>query len=100
MGKEKQELYLSELFLQKLNGDFSRKAVIMALEKCNDDILQRLGTYGLAGELIGCFINGGREKQVSSKIKQEISDLLDVYGEFDDMITSKMKRDYLILQII
>lgn len=101
MNKEKKKMYLSELFLEKLNGDFSRKAVLRALEKCNDEMLQRLGTYQCAGELIGYFFNEeGQQQNVSKRIKQEFGDFWDVYGELDDMLTPGIKRNYLILQMI
>lgn len=38
---KKKNTYLSELFLENLNGDFSRQAVLRALEKCNDEIRKR-----------------------------------------------------------
>lgn len=34
MKKVTQKTYLPELFLNKLNGDFSQKAVLRALELC------------------------------------------------------------------
>lgn len=38
MEKGKQELYLSELFLETLNGDFSLNAVLKALGKCDEKV--------------------------------------------------------------
>lgn len=101
MNKRKQNIYLSELFLEKLNGDFSRKAVLRALEKCNDEILQRMGTYRCARELIDYFIYGEKQKRkISKQIKQELVDFWDVYSEFDDMLKPSIKKNYLILQMI
>lgn len=96
MRKGKQKMYLSELFLKHLNGDCSRKTVLRALRKCNDEMLQRLGAYPCAGEIIGCIFNGD---EATKQTKQEFEDFWDVYGEFDDMLTPKMKKNYLILQI-
>ena len=45
---KKKNTYLSELFLENLNGDFSRQAVLRALEKCNDEIRKRMGAYPCA----------------------------------------------------
>lgn len=41
MNHEQKEktTYVYDLFLEKLNEDFSRKAVLKALEKCNDEML-------------------------------------------------------------
>lgn len=38
--EEKQELYLSEVFLETLNGDFTLKAVLKALRKCDEKVSQ------------------------------------------------------------
>lgn len=96
MKKEKQKMYLSELFLKKLNGDCSRKAVLKALRKCNNEMLQRLRTCPCAGEIIDCILNG---VEAPKQVKREFADFWDVYSEFDNMLTPKMKRNYLILQI-
>ncbi len=93
MNKEKQRVYLSELFLKKLNGDFSRRAVLKALKKCNDEILQRVKTCQCSGDFICFFFS--REGQ-----KQELADFWDVYSEFDDMLRPEVKKTYLILQMI
>ena len=58
---KKKNTYLSELFLENLNGDFSRQAVLRALEKCNDEIQKRMGAYPCARGLIGNFFNSGKQ---------------------------------------
>lgn len=101
MNKKKQNTYLSELFLKELNGDFSRKAVLKALDKCNDEILQRMATYHSARELIDYFFYKEKQRRkVSNQVKQELVDFWDVYGEFDDMLKLSIKKNYLILQMI
>lgn len=96
MNRKKKKLYLSELFLEKLNGDFSNKAVIRAVENCNDEILKRMSTYPFARDLIDYFFYGKEQKQ----IKQELGDFRDVYHEFDKLIKPNIKKNYLILQVI
>lgn len=101
MNNRKQNTYLSELFLEKLNGDFSHKAVLRALKKCDDEILKRMGTLSCAGELISRFIYREKQKRkISKQIEQELADFWDVYGEFDDMLKPTAKRNYLILRMI
>lgn len=100
MDKEKQELYLSEIFLETLNGDFSLKAVLKALKKCDEKVTQRTGVYGRVRKFMeqkfGVFeVN----LKVPRNMRQEFWDFWDVYGEFDDMLTPGMKRKYLILQM-
>lgn len=101
MDKRKKNVYLSELFLENLNGDFSRQAVLRALEKCNDEILKRIGTYSCARGLIGYFFNKGEQtRKLSKQMTQELVDFWDVYGEFDPMLRPNVKRNYLILQML
>lgn len=100
MDEEKQELYLSEIFLETLNGDFSLKAVLKALKKCDERVSKRTGVYGRVRKCMkqrfGIY---GRNLQVPRNMQQEFWDFWDVYGEFDDMLTPGMKRKYLILQM-
>ena len=97
---KKKNTYLSELFLENLNGDFSRKAVLRALEKCNDEIQKRMGAYPCARGLIGNFFNSGKQtRKLSKQMTQELVDFWDVYGEFDYMLRPSAKRNYLILQM-
>lgn len=101
MDKRKKNAYLSELFLENLNGDFSRQAVLRALGKCNDEILKRMGTYSCARRLIGCFFNKEKQtRKLSRQMTQELVDFWDVYGEFDTMLRPNVERNYLILQML
>ena len=101
MDKRKKNTYLSELFLENLNGDFSRRAVLRALEKCNDEVLKRMRTYLGVRELVCCFYYKGKQtKKPSEQITQELVDFWDVYGEFDHMLKPGVKRKYLILQML
>lgn len=97
MYKKKKNTYLSELFLENLDGDFSRQAVLTALEKCNDEMLKRRGIYSCARNLNGYFFNKGKQTR---QIEQELLDFWDVYGEFDHMFRPNVKRNYLILQMV
>ncbi|MEY8236915.1 hypothetical protein AALA36_14500 [Lachnospiraceae bacterium 66-29] len=102
MDKRKKNPYLSELFLENLNGDFSRQAVLRALEKCNDEIQKRMGAYPCdRGWLISNFFNRGKQtRKLSRQITQELVDFWDVYGEFDNMLRPSAKKNYLILQML
>lgn len=98
---KKKNTYLSELFLENLNGDFSRQAVLRALEKCNDEIRKRMGAYPCARGLIGNFFNSGKQtRKLSRQMTQELVDFWDVYGKFDNMLRPSAKRNYLILQML
>lgn len=99
MRKEKRDVYLSELFLEELGGRFSREAVLQALEGCNDEMLQRLGSHHDVGELINFLLmSGDRGQGVSDEIKQEFLDFWDVYGEFDELVGQEVKEEYLVLR--
>ncbi|WP_289302050.1 hypothetical protein [Sporofaciens musculi] len=101
MDKKKKNTYLSELFLENLNGDFSRLAVLRALEKCNDEVLKRMGTYPCTKWAIDYFFYREKQtKKLSKQIMQELVDFWDVYGEFDNMLRPSVKRNYLILQML
>lgn len=101
MDKRKKNAYLSELFLENLNGDFSRHAVLRALEKCNDEILKRMDAYPCTKELIDNFFNRGkRTRKLSEQIMQELVDFWDVYDEFDYLLRPGVRRNYLILQML
>ena len=97
---KKKNTYLSELFLENLNGDFSRQAVLRALEKCNDEIRRRMGAHPCTRGLIGNFFNSGKQtRKLSRQMEQELVDFWDVSGEFDIMPRPSAKRNYLILQM-
>lgn len=99
---KKKNTYLSELFLENLNGDFSRQAVLRALEKCNDEIQKRMDAYPCdRGWLTSNFFNRGKQtRKHSRQMTQELVDFWDVYGEFDNMLRPSAKRNYLILQML
>lgn len=100
MEQEKQELYLSELFLETLNGDFSLKAVLKALRKCDEKVFQWTGVCGRIGMFMKQRWGGlGLLVKVPRNMRQEFWDFWDVYREFDDMLTLNMKRRYLVLQM-
>lgn len=93
MYKEKQKTYLSELFLEKLNEDFSQKAVLRAFEKCNDEILKRLENYQYAEELVAVFCKkDDRKQEVSKEMRQEFMDFRDVCREFNDFFMPEIER--------
>lgn len=101
MDERKKNAYLSELFLENLNGDFLRHAVLRALEICNDEILMRMGAYPCARGLIDNFFNRGKQtRKLSEQIMQELVDFWDVYGEFDYLLRPGVRRNYLILQML
>lgn len=101
MEKRKRNDYLSELFLENLNGEFSRPAVLRALGKCNDEMRKRMRIYHCARGLTGCFVSRGKQtRKLSKQIAQELGDFWDVYGEFDHMLSPGVKRNYLILQML
>ncbi|MCI8410821.1 MAG: hypothetical protein HFJ09_16425 [Lachnospiraceae bacterium] len=100
MEKGKQELYLSELFLETLNGDFSLNAVLKALGKCDEKVFQCTGVYGCVKKFLKRRFGISESKmKMLRNMQQEIWDFWDVYGEFDDMLTPGMRRRYFILQI-
>lgn len=100
MDKEKQELYLSEIFLETLNGDFSLKAVLKALKKCDEKVNQRAGVCGRVRKLMEQKFGVSEiTLKVPRNMRQEFWDFWDVYGEFDYMLIPGMKRKYLILQM-
>ncbi len=101
MSEVNQELYLSELFLKTLNRDFSLEAVLKALSKCDNEVLQKLKVYRYVSMINRQLPRRlGLIRIVVENIQQEIYDFLDVYEEFDDMLTLEMKKKYFILQII
>lgn len=53
-------------------------------------MLQRLGSYQCARELIEYYFNTDSEQRIIPKqLKQEFMDFWDVYGEFDEMLSQK-----------
>lgn len=101
MREQKQEMYLSEMFLETLDGDFTLKAVLRALEECDEVIVQRQGVCGSVEKFMKpkCGVSKLFLKMPLS-IRQEIWDFWDVYGEFDYMLTPGMKRRFSILQMV
>lgn len=101
MNNRKKGVYLSELFLDNLDGDFSHDAVLRALGKCNDEICMRIGAYPCARGRINNFFNREKPtKNLPKQIRQELKDFWDVYSEFDSMLRPGIKKNYLILQIL
>lgn len=84
----KKSVYLSELFLGVLNGDYSYKSLYKALKKCNKEFLKRLSK-----DKLSC-------KQCLSCYKQELIDFRDVYNEFDEELDLAVKNKFFILQEI
>lgn len=85
---KKRNMYLSELFLGGLGGDYSIKSLKKALSMCNKEFLKRLSK-----EKLNC-------KQCLSCYKQELLDFYDVYSEFDEELDFSFKNKFFILQQI
>lgn len=98
MNAGKPELYLSELFLEELNGDFSLEAILSALRKCDAEVIHKskLHSYGNV-KFLRLFKKLGIKRRVPKYIQQEFLDFWDVYKEFDDMLTAGMRKEYYIL---
>lgn len=93
---EKKKVYLSELFLDELNEDFSANSVMNALWKCNNELLLRL-SKGIESEHLINYLFC-KKKYLPSYIEQEFTDFIDVYIEFDNIIEPYQKSKLLILQ--
>lgn len=101
MNKEKKKLYLSELFLETLNGDFSLEAVLKALKRCDEEILHKLDGCGFVNRLFKAFRRMlGLKKEIHPNMQQGLLDFWDVYGEFDNMLSPGMKKKYFVLRMI
>lgn len=93
---EKEEQYLSEVFLSNLNGGFSTEKVIYAVRACNQELIGRFKSPKYLRDFIAYLSND----QAPKYIYQEFLDFWDVYGEFDDYLISEVKEKYLILKIM
>ena len=99
MNKSEKEIYLSELFLEALDGNFCLEAVLKVLKKCDEQILCRLKLFGGA-EKNSILQSGVGDIKIPGYMQQEYLDFWDVYKEFDNMLSMEMKKNYFILQVI
>lgn len=98
----KKIMYLSELFLQSLNGSYDTNTVMIALEICNKELCERMNGVEEEAECIRYFFRiDERGEIIEPNAKyQELMDLWDVYRGFDDEIPYQIKQNMWILQMI
>ena len=100
MNEGKPNLYLSELFLETLNGDFSLEALLKALKNCDEEVILRSKKHGHGNMKISRLLRKfGFKHKVPQYVQQEFLDFWDVYKEFDDMLPAGIKKEYYILQL-
>ena len=93
-------MYLSELFLKTLNGDYSRKSVTNALEACNTEMVKRIGDFDDPGDLDKAFFV---DVNTCSKTKPEFDELMDfwdAYADLDSLVPNDIKDELCILRTI
>lgn len=94
------DMYLSELFLKTLNGDYSRKSVINALEVCDNEMIKRIGDFDDPGDLDKAFFI---DVNTCSKTKPEFDELMDfwdAYADLDSLVPNEKKDELCILRTI
>lgn len=92
-------MYLSELFLDQVDGDFSVESVEAALKKCEEELNGRL--MGKHGEkhLADCFVEANGTAYIPNEQGYEILAFWDVYKEFDQEIREEVKASAQILSL-
>lgn len=102
MRKGKQDMYLSELFLQTLYGENTSMVAQEALEACNKELCRRMD--GVVDEIdcLRYFFNTGQKDEIISPNEkyQELVDFWDVYWEFDHEVPDVVREKMWLLQMI
>ncbi len=98
----KKIMYLSELFLQSLNGSYDTNTALMALEICNKELCERMNGVEEETECIRYFFRTDESGEIiePNAKYQELMDFWDVYRGFDDEIPYEIKKSMWILQMI
>lgn len=98
----KKIMYLSELFLQSLNGSYDTNTALIALEICNKELCGRLNGVEEEAECIRYFFSTDESGEIiePNAKYQELMDFWDVYRGFDDEIPYEIKKSMWILQMI
>ena len=98
----KKIMYLSELFLQSLNGSYDTNTALIALEICNKELCGRMNGVEEEAECIRYFFCTDENGEIiePNARYQELMDFWDVYRGFDDEIPYESKKSMWILQMI
>jgi len=92
-------MYLSELFLQELNQDYSAVSVRKALYLCNEEIARRLGPVGdLKAKCREYF--GYEQETDENREFAELADFWDIYKEFDHILSLRETEELLIMKLV
>lgn len=95
-------MYLSELFLQSMNGSYDTNTALIALEICNKELCGRMNGVEEEAECIRYFFRTDESGEIiePNAKYQELMDFWDVYRDFDDEIPYEIKQNMWILQMI
>lgn len=95
-------MYLSELFLQSLDGNYDTNTALISLGICNKELCRRMD--GVIDETdciryFFCTDENGEIIEPNARY-QELMDFWDAYRDFDDEIPYEIKKNMWILQMI
>lgn len=95
-------MYLSELFLQSLDGNYDTNTALIALEICNKELCRRMdGVIDETDCIRYFFCTDENGEIIEPNVRyQELMDFWDVYRDFDDEIPYEIKQNMWILQMI
>lgn len=95
----KKIMYLSELFLQSLNGSYDTNTALIALEICNKELCGRMNGVEEEAECIRYFFCTDENGEIiePNARYQELMDFWDVYRGFDDCILRSLTVRFMAL---
>ncbi len=101
MGRRK-NMYLSELFLKSLNGNYNTSTALIALEVCNKELRKQMIGIEDKMERIRYFFCTDKKGEIVEPNARylELMDFWDVYQDFDKEIPYEIKQNMWILQMI
>lgn len=92
-------MYLSKLFLEVLDGCYTKEAVKKALAGCSREMLRRMGSFEDETRLETVFFTSDDGKDTTEAF-EEIMDFWDVYSEFDEYLLPEERKEFPILQTV
>lgn len=87
-------MYLSELFLEKLDKDYTKKSVLNAVISCNQEFMEKVNLIGNEGKISFKDMILNRNEQA------ELLDFIDVFREFQDVLSNEETDELIIFRIV
>ena len=93
-------MYLTELFFNSLYDHYDKGSVEYAIEKCNEEMLNRIGKFDTVQDTVMLCFGENPKAAEATQAFQELMEFREMLELFRELIPYEYGREFKILQVI